>query len=661
MVVLNVTSPMAKCRVLYIGSAVPLDTAAGLDAIQGPLKERYPVDDESSIEGIDAMVSVTDSCIQMQYMNDVDQIIQFPISTLTLCAAVRCVSTVNTATGEKGMQFVSLNDPLAGGDSPTRPAIFTAITRRTQGRKVLECHGFICTAPKDALNLVKSASIAGKNYKQNGTIKSYKQSINRTLTTNGTSDAHLDMGDRSNRLSNGSAFEPTSSINRSSVQNGTHNGASMRLVPAEPISQITAGPEFFEPVSTQGYFYSSNNTAVKKYNIEKLNRDTDKETVNATSTTPRYIPTHTQVNNAPVTTHRPTPNNATHMPAPIYVRHPRQHYIGPPMPRPTMPMFFRPPPPMYGRPRFFSPPPPRMRPHPFMMPPGAPPPMMAEPIFIRRPRDNSAGSKSRSQSSDSALSRDSRSKTPTRQANDEDNTIPKRIPNADESSEDSIRATTRQRPSTPPTDYDDRRKGERMSRRDTYEVKYGIQPPQYGYGPPPDRVQQHGYDYYVHPPRHGGYAPFTMYNPHLRSTSVPGIGRQRSKSPRRKKGKKKTKKQKRNMHMTQPQDHSMYYPREGLRRQPEYSDNSPESIAGYNSELPRGNRPNNPTTGYQLYPPRDFRQDENQHMNERNFSKSIKEQGRQSYDPQSYQTAYELNDAMNIGAADKNDGDFTMY
>lgn len=35
--------PLAKCRVLYLGSAVPLDTKNGLEAVQKPLRERYPL------------------------------------------------------------------------------------------------------------------------------------------------------------------------------------------------------------------------------------------------------------------------------------------------------------------------------------------------------------------------------------------------------------------------------------------------------------------------------------------------------------------------------------------------------------------------------------------------------------------------------------------
>ena len=660
MVILNSQAPMVRLRVLYIGSAVPLDTVAGLEAIQGPLKERYPVDsdDDTKIEGIDAFVSINNECIQLQYVNDADQVVQFPISSLSLCAAVRCVSTINTATGEKNARFVSLNDPLAGGDDAKRPAIFTAMTRRTQGRKVLECHGFICASSQDAMSLVKYASIAGKNYKQNGTIKSNRP-VQQTVVSNGTTDPLLDGGSTLNRISNGSAFTPTSN-----VQNGVSNGTSMRLIPGEQISHVAAGPEFFEPVSTQGYFYSSNNAEVKKYNIAKLGGNRNKENVDVTQSAPSERQGPTVVNGHTHTSAHRQPPRIIPAPQPVYVRLPRQQYVvGPPRPPPPMPVFYGPPPPpMYARPRFFSPPPPRFRPQPYMMPPGGPPPMMAPPIFVRRPRGGSAGSRSRSNSSGSRgshRSRESRSKTPTGQVNG-DETEPKRIPNADDSSDSEIRVLNRQRPSTPPTDYDDRRKGERMSRRDTYEVKYGVQPSPYRYGPPPDVIPPYGYDYYVQPPRHGGYAPFTMYNPHARSRSVPGHDRTRSKSPRKKKGKKKNKKSKKNK-QSQPKPQYMYYPREGFRRQP-HSDVSTDSFAGYHSEIPRANRPVDSTSGYQFYPPRDFRRDENQHMNERNFSKSIKEETRRSRDSKAYPTAYELNDAFARADGDRNeDVDFNMY
>lgn len=687
MVILNDTTPMVRIRVLYIGSAVPLETTEGLEAIQGPLRERYPVDNESSLEGIDAYLSISNACIQMQYVTDLDHVIQFPISALTLCAAVRCVNTTNGASGEQVAKFVSLQDPLAGGENSRRPAIFTAITRRTQGRKVLECHGFICSSSREAMELVKYAKIAGTNYKLNGTAVNTPRSSAKQVVTASVSnpERYISPNIAANRLSAESTqLARASTLSKATVPNGSlPNGTSMRLIPAEPVAQhIAAGPEFFEPVSTQGYFYSSNSAEVRKYNIsftgqeKKEGPHTPNGTpVNGTEGSPvNGTPTPTQMNgHTPTPTPRPPPSTAGA--SRVFVRYPPPP--GPPGPRP---MFYGPPPPpMYLRPRFFSPPPPRMRPFPYTIPPGPPPmPMYAPPIFIRRPRQPSEGSERSNSSDGSQRSRDSRSKTPTGEAptTNGDTALPtenRRIPNADDSSDDSSI-----RPSTPPTDYDKKKKsGERMSRRDAYEVKYGYarqpSPVRMMAPPPPPNMHPSPYDYYVYPTRQGGFQPFAMYNPHGRSRSLPPEDRRRSKSPRKKgKKKKKSKKSKKNRKhhdRMQPEPMIPYNPYHYGNRYRQYtpSDVSTDTGAGYHSEIPARKPSNDVLNGYTFYPPRDFRKDDQQFMNERHFSKSIARETRRSQTSRSYQTAYELNDQydrnLRNSRTDNNadDAELTLY
>jgi len=48
------TIPLCRCRVLYIGSAVPTITKDGLQGIQQPLKERYPTSETTETKGIDS-------------------------------------------------------------------------------------------------------------------------------------------------------------------------------------------------------------------------------------------------------------------------------------------------------------------------------------------------------------------------------------------------------------------------------------------------------------------------------------------------------------------------------------------------------------------------------------------------------------------------------
>lgn len=87
------------------------------------------------------------------------------------------------------------------------------------------------------------------------------------------------------------------------------------------------------------------------------------------------------------------------------------------------------------------------------------------------------------------------------------------------------------------------------------------------------------------------------------------------------------------------------------------SDISTDSYAGYHSEIPFRQSRKETAGGYEFYPPRDFRKDENQFMNERSFARSILEESRRESRPPP--TAYELNDPK--GHGDALEGDFTLY
>ena len=51
-------TPICRCRVLYLGSAVPHVTKDGLQGIQEPLKELYPEEGAHGAKGIDSWLSV---------------------------------------------------------------------------------------------------------------------------------------------------------------------------------------------------------------------------------------------------------------------------------------------------------------------------------------------------------------------------------------------------------------------------------------------------------------------------------------------------------------------------------------------------------------------------------------------------------------------------
>ena len=61
---------LAKASVLYIGSAVPLETAIGIESVQMPCRERYTaaVGPDMKVAGIDATLTVYSSGINMQVL-----------------------------------------------------------------------------------------------------------------------------------------------------------------------------------------------------------------------------------------------------------------------------------------------------------------------------------------------------------------------------------------------------------------------------------------------------------------------------------------------------------------------------------------------------------------------------------------------------------------
>lgn len=144
---------LSRCRVLYLGSAIPLETAIGIEAIQAPCRDRFDnVDPSNRASGIDSVLSVYSSGIMLQYTGDPSSKNWFPIQTLHVCAAVKAVS------GAGPLRFVSLD--TAAAQRSSNPPMFACIMRRTKGIKVLECHVFICKSAQAAMALVQSCTHA---------------------------------------------------------------------------------------------------------------------------------------------------------------------------------------------------------------------------------------------------------------------------------------------------------------------------------------------------------------------------------------------------------------------------------------------------------------------------------------------------------------------
>lgn len=150
------TTPICRCRVLYLGSAVPHITKDGLQGIQEPLRDLYPDQGSFSAKGIDSWLSVWSNGILLENVDEsMRQVTRFfNIETLHYCAAIRYV-VVPGNNGEKVEKFLPLDSPFARYADPSHPPLFACILRRTTGIKVLECHAFICKKEAAANALVR--------------------------------------------------------------------------------------------------------------------------------------------------------------------------------------------------------------------------------------------------------------------------------------------------------------------------------------------------------------------------------------------------------------------------------------------------------------------------------------------------------------------------
>lgn len=151
-------TPICRCRVLYLGSAVPHITKDGLQGIQEPLRELYPEQGALGARGIDSWLSVWSNGILLENVDEHHKKVTrfFPIDSLHYCAAVRYVLVPEKSQITISQpRFLPLDSPFARSPNPQHPPLFACILRRTTGIKVLECHSFICKREMAANALVR--------------------------------------------------------------------------------------------------------------------------------------------------------------------------------------------------------------------------------------------------------------------------------------------------------------------------------------------------------------------------------------------------------------------------------------------------------------------------------------------------------------------------
>lgn len=172
-VIKNANNVMYQCKVFYIGAASPEENKKGVEAVQEPLRQRYR-GNVSSVEGYDVTVTVMPDQVYVQYSNDAEGPFSLPISTLSICAAVRCVES---AADPSNIKFIPVHSVITANEPDSdHPALFATVMRRQSDRTdPLQCHAFICNSTRDALHLVNATQTAHtalrRGYSPTGAMK----------------------------------------------------------------------------------------------------------------------------------------------------------------------------------------------------------------------------------------------------------------------------------------------------------------------------------------------------------------------------------------------------------------------------------------------------------------------------------------------------------
>lgn len=109
------STPICRCRVLYLGSAVPRQSKDGLQGIQEPLRSLYPSEGAIGAKGIDSWLSVWSNGILLENVDENRKQVTrfFPIESLHYCAAVRQVLIPERGNNNPEPKFLPLDSPFA--------------------------------------------------------------------------------------------------------------------------------------------------------------------------------------------------------------------------------------------------------------------------------------------------------------------------------------------------------------------------------------------------------------------------------------------------------------------------------------------------------------------------------------------------------------------
>ncbi|KAF0310049.1 hypothetical protein FJT64_018897 [Amphibalanus amphitrite] len=167
----------ARFKVDYLGALAIEDRATRLEDLQFPLKRlymEYRVQQKRGKTPLPGSLEITDTGVKVQYVRELHRGVQEvfnPFQTIAVWAAVKFVAKRQTSpSGQPELKFAFLPlicDPesqekftlynelapelAAEALGVSHPPVFACVMRKPGLVKTLECHGFVCGAPEDAI------------------------------------------------------------------------------------------------------------------------------------------------------------------------------------------------------------------------------------------------------------------------------------------------------------------------------------------------------------------------------------------------------------------------------------------------------------------------------------------------------------------------------
>ena len=167
-----------KTKIEYLGSVPVNQKATDLSNLQIPMKNLYFKSIEMKNMGhqqLPGTMEISETGLKVNYIRELHKGVQEifnPFPTIAVWAAVKFVvkKEQDSMSGDIGHRFAFLPliaDPDDGGKTelfypltedeadlasgPSHPALFAAVMRKAGVAKQLECHGFVCDSPEEAI------------------------------------------------------------------------------------------------------------------------------------------------------------------------------------------------------------------------------------------------------------------------------------------------------------------------------------------------------------------------------------------------------------------------------------------------------------------------------------------------------------------------------